>query len=193
MIFELLHAPFPDGYGDALLPLAECKTHLRVTSADEDDLIEVLRDAAIEFIEQYCAVRLGPVTGLRWQAQGFPSAANVPVMLSASPVTAITAVTWRDGTGAEVVGVPGDYRVSAGGDVLPAIAGQWPSGVGGSVVIVFDAGYPEGEAPRSLLMAVKMFLGHLWTHREAVVDSGSMGEVPLGVRQLCAPFRRVLI
>ncbi|PNU02514.1 head-tail connector protein [Novosphingobium guangzhouense] len=193
MIFELLHTPFPDGYGEALLPLAECKKHLRVTSSDEDELIEVLRDAAIEFIERYCAVRLGPMTGLRWQARGFPCAPSIPLMLSVSPVTAITSMTWRDGAGQEVTGVPGDYRVAASGDVLPAIAGRWPSGVGGSLAIEFSAGYPAGAAPKSLLMAAKMFLGHLWMHREAVVDSGSMGEVPFGVRHLCSPFRRVLI
>ncbi|MGF7152505.1 head-tail connector protein [Novosphingobium gossypii] len=193
MIFELLHAPFPNGYSDALLPLAECKKHLRVTSPDEDDLIKVLRDAAIEFIEQYCAVRLGPMTGLRWRAQAFPCAASIPLMLSVSPVTEISAVTWRDGAGVEVIGVASNYRFSASGDVLPAINGRWPTGVGGSVVIEFSAGYPANGAPRSLLMAAKMFLGHLWMHREAVVDSGSTGEVPFGVRQLCSPFRRVLI
>jgi hypothetical protein len=42
-------------------------------------------------------------------------------------------------------------------------------------------------------MAAKMFLGHLWSHREAVVDSGTAGEVPFGVRQLCGPFVPVQI
>ncbi|MBT0667072.1 phage head-tail connector protein [Novosphingobium profundi] len=193
MIFELLHVPFPDGYGEGLLPLEQCKRHLRITSDDEDELIQVLRDAAIEFVEQYCGVRLAPMTGLQWQAQRFPVAASVPLPLSVAPVTAITSVSWLDTDGGEVTGSPDDYRVTSRGDVLPAISSRWPSAVGGMVKIEFEAGYPSGSAPKSLLMAAKMFLGHLWMHREAVIDSGSMGEVPFGVRQLCAPFSRVLI
>ena len=51
MVFELLHAPFPDGYAEALLPLAQCKKHLSIGGSlpvEEDALIAILRDAAIK-------------------------------------------------------------------------------------------------------------------------------------------------
>lgn len=193
MRFELGHVPMPEGYGDGILSLDACKAHLRVTHDAEDDLIAALRDAAIEFVERYCGVKLGPVTGLTWKAQGFPSSSFKSVALAVRPLSAITAITWQDSAGVETDGVVEDFRVSESGELLPVIGGQWPSGLGGEVVVTFDAGYPDGEAPPALLTAVKLMLGHLYSNREAVVTSGVAGEVPLGVTALCAPFRPVLI
>lgn len=193
MIFELLHAPFPEGYGEAILSIDECKAHLRVDGDDEDDLIGALRDASIEFVERYCSVKLAPTAGLIWQAAGFPRAFSTPIMLSVSPVTAITAITWANGAGNPVIGVPADYRLTARGDLLPAVGARWPSCAGGAVSVEFTAGYAPGAAPRSLIAAVRLFLGHLYKNREAVTDRGTEAEVPFGVRELCASFRRVLI
>jgi uncharacterized phiE125 gp8 family phage protein len=153
----------------------------------------VLRDAAVDFIEQYCSVRLLQTPGLVWSAEGFPSAGSRALALGVRPVQSIEAVSWLDGTGAEITGAPASFRLIPSGDVLPSIGSAWPYGVGGSVKITFTAGYAPGAAPKSLLQAVKMFLGHLWLHREAVIDSGSTSEVPMGVATLCAPFRRILI
>lgn len=193
MIFELLHAPYPEGYGEAILTLQACKEHLRVDGEDDDSLIEALRDASIEFVERYCSVRLRATPGLEWRAAGFPISASVALPLSISPVISIESVTWRDAGGAMVPGVLEDYRITARGDVFPAIGRQWPAGVGGDVSVTFTAGYADGAAPHSLVAAVRLFLGHLYKNREAVTDRGTEAEVPFGVRQLCAPFRRVLI
>lgn len=192
MIFELLHAPFPEGYGDAILSLEACKEHLRADGDDEDFLIQALRDAAIDFVERYCSLKLGTAEGIEWSAAGFPLQTQA-LALSMGPVTSITSVAWSSRAGLPVQGSPADYRITARGDVLPKIGGRWPGDVGGEVRIVFSAGYPEGEAPPSLLAAVRLFLGHLYKNREAVTDRGTEAEVPFGVRQLCAPFRRVLI
>lgn len=193
MIFELLHVPFPEGYGDEILSLDACKTHLRVDGEDEDDLIAALRDASIDFIERYCEIKLSPTTGLRWTAGGFPSGPTQGLLLSVSPVRSLTSIAWLDATGSSVEGALGDFRLTPRGDVAPAIGGNWPSNVGGGVTIVFSAGYDAGAAPPSLLAAIRLFLGHLYKNREAVTDRGTEAEVPFGVRQLCAPFRRVLI
>lgn len=192
MIFELLHAPYDAGYGEALLPLAECKQQMKVDTDDDDALIEVLRDAALEFVERYCSVRLTETTGLAWKAEGFPCAGR-PIVLGVEPVSAITAIAWLDGNGAAVTGDASDYRVGLHGELLPVIGGDWPSDVGGGVEITFTAGYADGAAPRSLLHAARLFLGHLYKNREAVTDRGSEGEVPFGVRALCSPYRRIVI
>jgi uncharacterized phiE125 gp8 family phage protein len=193
MIFELLHAPFPDGYGEAILSLQACKDHLRADGDDEDDLIEALRDASIDFVERYCSVKMGPTEGIEWTAQGFPAQARWPLSLSVAPVTAITSVDWLDRSGTAVDGAVDDFRITPSGDVLPKLGSRWPANVGGDVRFQFSAGYAEGAAPPSLISAVRLFLGHLYKNREAVTDRGTEGEVPFGVRQLCAPFRRVLI
>lgn len=195
MIFELGHVPMADGYGEALLPLAECKAHVSVEDSETefDDEIAIYRDAAIEFVERYCSVKLGPTAGLTWSAQGLPSASCATVSLGLWPVTAIDAVAWLDSDGAEVVGDPEDYRVTAKGVMRPAIGGQWPSGVGGDVVVTFAAGFSDGEAPKSLLQAARMFMAHLFANREAVASGTIGGEVPLSVTALCTPFRPVVI
>jgi len=192
MIFELLHSPYPAGYGEALLPLDLCKQHLRIDGGDEDDLIEALRDASIQVVELYCGIKLIE-TDVEWRAASFPRRAAAALQLSVSPVSAVTAVSWYNNAGAQVNGSAAAYRLSARGDILPAIGGDWPSDVGGEVTIKFKAGYAPGQAPPALLAAVRLFLGHLYKNREAVTDRGTEAEIPFGVRQICAPFCRVLI
>lgn len=191
MIFELLHSPYPDGYGEALLSLEACKEHLKVDSDDEDFLIEALRDAAIQVVELYCSVKLRATSGIEWRAAGFPSRSSAALSLSISPVSSIDAITWRNAAGDIVEGAVDAYRISPRGDVLPAIGTMWPVDVAGDVTVRFTAGY--GQAPPALLVAVRLFLGHLYKNREAVTDRGTEAEIPFGVRQICAPFCRVLI
>lgn len=192
MIFELLHAPYASGYGEALLPLATCKEQLKVDIDDDDALIAILRDAALEFVERYCSLRLTETAGLIWRAEGFPCAGR-PIVLGLGPATNITAISWLDSAGAAVNGDVSDYRLGLHGEVLPTIGGSWPSDVGGGVQITFTAGYAVNEAPLSLLHAARLFLGHLYNNREAVTDRGTEAEVPFGVRQLCAPYRKIVI
>lgn len=193
MIFELLHAPLPDGYGEALLPLALCKKHLSVEDSTDDTLIEALRDAAIEFIEGYCAVSLGPKTDMVWKADGFPACNTTALCLGVRPVTEITGVTWFDSAGEAVTGDIADFRLGPWDDLFPAIGGSWPTGLGGGVEITFDAGFAADDAPHQLLAAARMFLGHLWLNREAVVTGTITAEVPMGVASMCARWRRVVI
>ena len=132
----------PAGYGDAILSIEACKQHLRVLHDIEDDLIAALRDASIEYVERYCGVKLGPVEGLTWRAQSVPSSASQSVELAMRPITAITGIGWQDGNGVPIDGNAADYRATEHGALRPGIGKAWPSGVGGEVVVTFNAGYP---------------------------------------------------
>lgn len=191
MRFELLHAPMADGYGESVLPLADARAHVRAEGEDEDALVEALRDAAVEFVERWCSVKLQPSEGQVWRGEGFPGAVSRGLELGVGPPIAITSVAWLDADGAPVTGTVGDFRIGLHRRLFPAIAGQWPSGVGGGVEIEFSAGFES--VPPALLSAVKLMFAHLWLHREAVVTGTISGEMPLGVEALCAPFRAVLI
>lgn len=189
MIFELAITPAPAGYGEALLPLAAAKAHLEVLADDDDDLIEALRDAAIDMIEQLTGLILGPRTGLIWRAQGF----GARVRLGRRPVTAITAISYKD-TGGDSFSIdPATARIGQHGEILPAIGACWPADVGGDVQITFNAGLAAGAAPTGLIHAAKMFLAHLYTNREAVVTGTITDEIPLGVQAVCALHRLPLI
>ena len=193
MIFELLHSSYPDGYGESLLSLEACKEHLKVDGEDEDFLIKALRDASIQVIELYCGIKLRSTPGLEWRAACFPHRSMMALPLCVSPVTQIEAISWRDAAGDKVAGAPDAYRLSSRGDILPAYGAGWPVGAAGEVSVIFTAGYPADQAPPALLAAVRLFLGHLYKNREAVTDRGTEAEIPFGVRQICAPFCRILI
>lgn len=193
MRFELGHVPMPAGYGDGILSLVACKAHLRVEDDSDDDLIAALRDAAIEFVERHCEIKLAPVVGLTWRAESLPDSAGSAIELALRPVSAITAISWYGSDGVAVMGDAADFRCSESGRLQPVVGGSWPSGVAGGVEVTFTAGYPAGDAPPALLSAVKLMLGHLWMNREAVIVGTISGEAPLGVASLCRAFRRVKI
>lgn len=189
MQFELAPLALPDGYTEGILPLADIKAHLSFT-ADEtefDGLISAYRDAAIDMVERYCGVRLGPVTGIIWRGEQLPSKLSLGVW----PVTDITSIEWLDARGEAVIGTAGDWRI-VGRDTIATKPGKsLPTGVGGAVEITFDAGFTE--PPPVLVQAARMFAAHLFLHREAVITGTISGEIPLGFRQLCGAYRTPML
>ncbi|MGL5447894.1 MAG: head-tail connector protein [Rhabdaerophilum sp.] len=183
MQFELTPLALPDDYTETILPLAECKAHLAVLEDDHDDLIRAYRDAAIDMVERYCGVRLGPVEDVTVRIECLPS----PLDLGVWPVTAITAITWLDQQGNAVEGTHDDWRVIRRGTIGLKPGRALPSGVGGGVEIMVNAGFPT--PPPALVQAARMFMAHLFLHRETVITGTISGEIPLGFRQLCAQYR----
>lgn len=189
MRFELAPFDLPASYGESIVPLARAKLHARIEDYDEDDVLGIYRDAAIDMVERYCGVRLGPVSGLVWRGE----ALCLPLVLGVRPVTAITAVNWLDAAGAEVAGDATALRVRAGGELVLAPGAARFAGVTGGAEIVFDAGYTEANRPAKLVQAVLLFFAHLVLHREAVQTGTIASDIPLGFRELCADHRRVTI
>lgn len=191
MLFHLSPIAAGEGYGDAILPLADAKAHLRleVDDSDDDALVGALRDAAIDAVEKLCGVRLGLTTGLVATFAAFADRLRMPVGPMAT--VAVAGITYVDGDGAAVTMDAADWRLGAGGYLTAGsglAGGSWPSGAR-DVAVTFSAGYPEGSVPGSLLMAVKLMLGHLYKNRDAVLATSLIGELPLGVTMLCAPYQ----
>lgn len=189
MTFELAPFALPEGYAEAILPLADLKGHLRVTGSREDDLIGAFRDAAVDAVEQFTGLILGPREGehaMVWQAESLPAR----VRLGVRPISALLSFAWLDATGTEQVGDVAELRVGPGSEVMPKPGASWPKGIAGGVTITFSAGLPAGKVPPSLVQAARMFAAHLYLNREAVVATGALGgEVPLGFQALCSPYR----
>lgn len=191
MRFTLDLAALPAGYGEALLPLADAKAHLRVLEDDEDDLIAALRDAAIDAVEQYTGLRLRARTGadaLTWRGECLPTDDSQMLRLGARPATALTSIVWLDSSGASVTGDVATLRIVDGDGLLPKPGESWPSDVAGGVTIVFAC--VLATAPPALIMAAKMLLATFYTNRESVVTSGMTAELSHGFKMLCAPYRR---
>lgn len=196
MVFTLDIAALPDGYADAVLPLAAAKAHLHVLEDDDDDLIEALRDAAVEMVEKYTGVILNPRTGddaLTWRAECLPAgqADRAGVSLGVGPVTGILSAAWLDSAGDEQSIDVATLRIVDQRTIAPLPGSTWPRGVAGGVVIRFEAGLASTPAP--LVTAAKMFLATLYRHRETIVTAGLVEEVPHGFAMLCRPYRRIIV
>lgn len=189
MQFELAPFALPSGYTEAIVSLANVRAHLGVIETDHDAIIEFYRDAAVDMVEKYCAVRLGPLTGLVWRGESLPSA----VKLGVWPVTDITAIKWLDDQGNEVTGDPADWRIVRRDEIALKPGRTLPTGVAAGVEITFDAGFDDDARPAALVQAVRMFAAHLFLHREAVITGTIAGEIPLGFKQLCGAYRMPVI
>ena len=190
-VFSLDPAAMPIGYGEAILPLDHAKQHLRVDATDEDSLIALLRDAAVDLVERYCSIPLGPRSGFVWQGAHGCFVAGRPVHLGVHPVTAIISIDAIDATGATITALATDFTIGPHDRLQPKPTKEWPDATGGATII-FDAGYGAGEAGTKvpgLVAAVRLFLGHLYENREAVATHGIEGEIPLGVMFACARYR----
>ena len=187
-MFELAPFALPADYAEAILPLSRVKNQCSIEQDETefDDLLPLLRDAAVDMVERYCGVALAPKTGLVWNAEALPRRLILPVR----PVTAITAVEYLDPAGAEQVFAPEGLRIGLRGELLARPGVAWPR-IGGGLRVTFDAGFTAADRPAVLVQAAAMFCAHLFLHREAVITGTISGEIPLGFRQLCAPFRPV--
>lgn len=196
MLFQITPSAIPEGYGEALLPIDDAKAWLRVFDDEQDLLIAALRDAALDAVEQYCGVYLGPRTGMVASFAGFGTGMRVGRGPAAG--LAVTAVSYVDSAGVAVEmvapeeGVAGDWRVAVGGSLVPAIGACWPVSYG-PVTVTFDAGFAAGTAPPGLITAAKMFMATLFSNRETVVTGATVEELPLGFKMLCDQHRMPVI
>lgn len=172
---------------------ADAKKHLQVEHSDDDALIAAQVAAAVDHVERFTSQVLADCV-MEMVLSGFP---EFPEMLSIprEPVTDVVSLfyTDTDGEEAEVT----DFRWSdASPDVvMPAFRASWPSAADepGSVRLRFHAGYGPGLAPPSLIEASKRLLGHFYANREDVVTGTIATELPLGIKALCMPFRRIIL
>jgi len=186
MSFHLTPSPPVAGYGEALLPLAAAKAHLSIEADDtqDDALIESLRDAAIETVEQYCGIRLAPCTGIEAHFEAF--APKLRLGIGPAFSVSVTGISY-DVQGVTTVLDASAWRIAAGGALVPAAGTCWP--YADAVMVTFDAGYPAGECPPALIIAVKMLVAHFYRNREAVAVGVTVAEMPLGVTVICGLYR----
>ncbi len=192
MMFELQPGALPDGYGESVLSLVAAKAHLRVVSSGEDDLVEALRDAAVDMVERMTSLYLARREGIVWKGSGFAPS----MVLGRGPAVEVVSVAYDGTGGAEVTLTADDWRLGPHGRLLPAYGKAWPSDCTGEVRVTFDAGYGGAGAeacPPVLVTAVKMMLAQFYDIRGAVITGTISSEVPLGVAHICAMHRMVSI
>lgn len=172
---------------EPLVELEDVKAHLRVTTDDEDSLIESYIAAASAWIDGpagWLARSIGEQT-LEFRCDGFSFCDRLPY----GPVIAVTEIQYVDPDGTEII-LGGDvYDVAAGGVVLRHGA-TWPSlrGDAEGVRVLYQAG--EAEVPAQVRQAILLLVGQWYRNRMSVVVGTISSALPFGVEALLAPLRR---
>lgn len=185
MRYQLMPAARPSGYGEAIVTMAQVKAHCRIDHDDDDDLLHALRGAAIDLVEQYTAVRMGPTPDIEWRGEALCGS----VALGVRPITAVTAIDYLDANGVAQTVDTATVRVGVHDQIAPIPGQSWPSDVAGAVSVTFDAGFAAGSCPDALIAAVLRMIATLYDARDSLVTDGMAAEVPMGVRMLCSPYR----
>ena len=170
--------------GDAVLPLADAKRHLRMEEDDsfEDAEVKAYRDAAVAQVEWASGIILAPAE-FRWTMTRLQG----PVSLPVGPVTEIVEVVYHDGEGSEVSYA--DARL-VDGAVWPGVGASWPH-ARGYAAIHFAAGHLSPDDAPNLIAAVRLLLGHFYLNREASTEK-AMSDLPFGVQTLIGAYQPML-
>lgn len=173
--------------------LAELKVHLRVDSADEDDLIGALLDAATQHLDGWTGVLGRALVTQTWRQDydGFGPCQRLPL----GPVASITSVTYYDAANASQTLATSVYELLTDelGAYVSLKANQvWPTTYSRSaaVSVTFVAGTSASNVPAPIRQAILLLAGHFYANREAVAP-GALGVVPMAVDSLIAPYRRI--
>lgn len=160
---------------DEAVTLAEAKEHLRVIHDADDELIGRLITAAREHVENETGRAMVAATyRQRWPV--FDGALHLPLW----PVSAVSSVTYVDGSGTRVTVDGADYVVDADWSFV-APRSAWPSPASG-VVVEFSTA--ADEVPEALKLAVLL---HVQASYEATPDDAA--KLREAARNIAFPHR----
>lgn len=185
----------------SLLTLAEARNWLRIDAADQDSTIQQAIDAAVQHLDGWTGILGRCLVTQTWRsfAVRLPSA-NCFLPLPLAPCASITAVRWRDAAGTAITFSPTSYTLvdqTAGPalwfDPQAALAIPLPLPALRPDAVEIDAvyGQPAAEVPAPLRQAALLLMAHWFENRSAAAFGGGFGILPMGVKSLVTPFRRV--
>ena len=174
--------------------VAEAKAHLRVDVSDDDAYIGTLITAAREWCEQYLDRTL---VNTQWvmRFDSFPPDGTQDIELPRPPMsmagtTTAVSLTFTSETGGTQAFSTNSFRVdrNATPGAVKTLYGQtWPPHLrdDNAVSVTWWAGYGSAgsSVPAAVRHAILMLVGILYEKR-AAAESGSLNEVPFGVKSL---------
>ena len=176
-----------------MITLELAKQHLRI----EPEIIE--DDAYITRLIESAYLAIERQTGVAFRERieeftldGFSQHNRKAIELPFTPVQRIESVAYIDSNRVEHALDVSTLRLDQRGvypRLYPANNAEWPNTINEpqSVTIQALVGYPDDYEPADIQTAALLYIGHLYTNREAVI-SGSMTEVPMGVKYMLEPF-----
>ena len=174
--------------GTCPIDLVEMKTHLRVDSSDEDEIIAQIMLAATEWAENF-QNRTYISRERTLQLDAFQLLIRPPY----APLVSVGSIVYVDDNGKDQTLDAAYYRVDTGkepGRITEAYNYYWPTtrNVTGAVTITYTSGYgTAAEVPEDIKAAIKMIVHHLYVNR------GDLGSIPESAKSLLWQKRLVNI
>jgi uncharacterized phiE125 gp8 family phage protein len=118
------------------------------------------------------------------------------IRLPGAPISGVSEIRYMAASGDMRVVPSSQYRLANGCSVarlVPTMGHVWPSCPAGPGVIEidFELGCENAsDVPPDLITAIALNAGHLYENREAVTQSGTQSEIPLGVSAILGRYRR---
>jgi uncharacterized phiE125 gp8 family phage protein len=181
--------------------LTLCKKHLRVSSDDENELIELYRDSAVAYIEGYTTRALG-ATQYQQTFDAWPGGCGL--VLGTAPLRSVSEVAYIDEAGAEQTIDTDNWfltKTTEGGtvhfysDYSQPVLNENP----GSLIVRFEAGYdspdvtgsgdPELELPATARSCILLLTAHEFDNRAPVNIGNIVDELPFAVQALLNQLR----
>lgn len=170
-----------------VISTSDLKDHLRVTSSDEDTLVNSYRTAACQFVENYCNTRLTSQS-VYFYAQAFGAIGEFQI----GPVISVSAVEYKTSkTGSYITLDSANYYVEKAR--VPALIKFMtaPSTDGDALApirVTATCGY--ATTPEPLVHAVRLLVAHYFENRQAA-EVGNIKEIPLGIKSLLNTYRSI--
>lgn len=173
------------------ITLAEAKLHLRVDHDDDDTLISSLITAARQYVE--LSTRRALVTQThQYVLEEFPCDHDID--LARPPIQSVSSIQYVDTNGDTQTFSTNNWRFIPGepGEIELKYGRVWPvtQPRGDAVTITYITGYGDAsDVPELAKAAIKLYLGHLYENREAVVVGAIVAKVPMAVESIIGMLR----
>lgn len=173
--------------------VSELKSHARITTPDEDDLLTGYLAAAVAHLDGRQGILGRCIIDQTWR-QDYPGwcAMRLPF-----PDVSSASITYRDGDGVTQTLAASDYEVIETGGVAEIVfrrgfsAPRLDADARYPVSVTFTAGFGgSGDVPQAVKLAIMQLAAHWYEAREAVAGD-AMRAVPLAYDALISPYRRV--
>jgi uncharacterized phiE125 gp8 family phage protein len=175
------------------ITLAQARQHCRVDHSDEDAIIQVYMEAAVDHIEGNRGALGYALVNQNWELtyDDFPcEGLEVPL----GPLVSVTSIEYANPTGVMTLWDSGNYQVDASREGWIVPVDGWPATreTMNAVKIVFVAGHGPAAAdvPADIKMALLHLVGHWYENREAVNITNLSFEIPLTFKSLIGMIRK---
>ena len=176
--------------------LAAAKDQIRITTTEEDALIQGMITVARKWCEGY--------SGKSYMAQTWDiymdSFPDTPYDVPFPPLNSVTHIKYvdTDGTTTEVGSTEYTYDIYSNPGRIEHVYGySWPTEtlrtVNGVVIRVVAGSTAIGDVPEEYKLAIKLLVGHLYEHREETSIEKTLETIPMGVKSFLDMSRMITL